>query len=121
MNLEVKELPRYRFPSDAASARRLCEVDALILKTMKLLKEMRNVGERLYWSQNCPLEVMLRVDDLKGRTEEFREICYQHHLSLLQGKSVPDADIAELQKSYERLKEAWLEFLRMTGLGIIYL
>jgi uncharacterized protein YuzB (UPF0349 family) len=88
---------------------------------MKLLKEMASVRERLYWSQNCPLEVILRVDDLMGRTEEFCEICYQHHFSLLQGKSVSDTDIADLQKGYERLKEAWSEFLRMTGLGIIYL
>jgi uncharacterized protein YuzB (UPF0349 family) len=88
---------------------------------MRLLKEIANVRERLYWSQNCPLEVMLRVDDLKGRTEEFCEICYQRHFSLLEGKSVSDTDIAGLQKSYERLKEAWLEFLRMTGLGILWI
>jgi hypothetical protein len=64
---------------------------------------------------------MLRIDDLKGRIEGFREICYQHHLSLLQGKSVLDADIADLQKSYERLKEAWSEFLITTGLGILWI
>jgi uncharacterized protein YuzB (UPF0349 family) len=114
-------LPRYKFPSDAESARQLEEVDALISSAMKLLKEMASVRGRLYWSQNCPLEVMLRVDDLMGRTEEFCEICYQHHFSLLEGKSVSDMDIANLQKRYEWLKEAWLELLRMTGLGIIYI
>jgi ABC-type uncharacterized transport system ATPase subunit len=117
----VRRLPKYRFPSDPESAQRLCEVDALILKTMKLLKEIANVGERLYWSQNCSLEDMLRIDDLKRETKEFCNICYQYHFSLLQGKSVSDTDIADLQKGYERLKEAWLEFLAKNGLGIIYL
>jgi hypothetical protein len=121
LNGEANGLPKYRFPSDPESAQELREVEVLTLRATKLLKEIASVRERLYWLQNCPLEVMLRIDDLKERIGEFHEICYRHHLSLLKGKSVPDTDISDLQKGYERLKEAWSEFLITTGLGILWI
>jgi len=115
-------LPRYRFPSDAESARKLEEIDALISKVKKLLQEMVKLGNRIFWSDiDCPLETALELSSLTQQTTEFHKLCYQYHYSLLVGKGVSGGDMANLQKGYERLKEAWLEFLAKNGLGIIYL
>ena len=119
---EAKGLPRYRFPSDAESAQKLEEIDALISKVKKLLQEMVKLGNRIFWSGiDCPLETALELSSLTQRATEFHKLCYQYHFSLLAGKSVSDMDMASLQKGYERLKEVWLEFLEKNGLGIIYL
>jgi hypothetical protein len=118
---EVRGLPRYRFPSSPDNARRLEEIDALISKVIKLLKEMTEVEKKLWWFEGYPLETPLEINELIGRAEDFCKVCYQYHYSLLVGKSVSDTDIAGLREGYERLKEAWLEFLAKNRLGIIYL
>jgi hypothetical protein len=119
---EAKGLPRYRFPSDAESARKLEEVDALISEAKKLLQEMVKLGNRICWSDiDCPLETALEINELAKRAEDFCEACYQYHYSLLEGKSVSDTEITGLREGYERLKEAWLEFLLKNRLGLIYL
>jgi hypothetical protein len=117
----VRSLPRYKFPSNPENARRLEEIDALISETIKLLKEITKVKEKLWWLEGYPLETALEINELVERAEDFCEACYQYHYSLLEGKSVSDTDIACLRKGYERLKEAWSEFLAKNGLGIIYL
>jgi len=115
-------LPRYRFPSDAESARRLEEIDALISEVKKLLQEMVKLKNRIFWSGiDSSLETALELSSLTQQATEFYKLCCQFHFSLLVGKSVSDGDTAGLRKGYERLKEAWLEFLAKNGLGIIYL
>jgi hypothetical protein len=114
-------LPRYKFPSSPDDARKLGEIDALIPEVMKLLKEITKVKEKLCWLGDCPLKTALEIDELARRAKDFYETCYQYHYSLLEGKSVSDTDIAGLREGYERLKEAWLEFLTRNGLGVIYI
>ena len=114
-------MPKYRFPSDAESARKIEEIDALISKVMKLWKEMVKVREKMCWFRDCPLETALGIEELVNRAKEFHELCYQYHYLLLEGNFVSEADIAGLREGYEKLKGAWLEFLAKNGLGIIYL
>jgi uncharacterized protein YuzB (UPF0349 family) len=117
----VKGLSRYIFPCSPDNARRHEEIDALISEVINLLKEMTKVEEKLWWFEGCPLETALEINELIKRAEDFCEACYQYHYSLVEGKSVSDTDIAGLREGYERLKEAWLEFLAKNRLGIIYL
>jgi hypothetical protein len=82
----------------------------LISEIARLLEEMTRIRAKLYWCRDCPIEVLLRLDDLIGRTEELLELCLDNPV-----------DITSLRERYERLRKSWSKFLIESGLGIIYI
>jgi hypothetical protein len=82
----------------------------LLKETAELLKDIRKVWWKLFWHGGCLLETALEIDDLIKRAEEFYRLCNEYQ-----------GDISDLERSYERLKKAWSEFLIKNKLGIIYI
>jgi hypothetical protein len=118
---EVKAMSKDKFSNDAGSAQELHEAEVLLSNFTRLQAEMLRVKVQMDSLQGLPSEIMLQVDNIMEQTAKLSWVAMVLVCSLREGKPMPNTDIKDLQKKYEQLKEAWLNLLKTTGLGLIYL
>jgi hypothetical protein len=110
-----------KFSNDAGSAQKFHEAEVLLSNIARLQAEMLKVKMHMDSLRGCPSEIKQQVDDLMKQAENLSWVTMLLVCSLKEGKPLPNTNIKDLQKDYERLKEVWSEFLRTSSVGLIYL
>jgi nitric oxide reductase activation protein len=108
-------------PNDADSAQKCQKAEALLSNLTRLQAEMLRVKMQMDSLRSCPSEIVLQVNNLMEQAAKLSWTVMLLVCSLRDGIPMPNMDIEDLQKDYERLGEAWSNLIKTAGLGLIYL